>query len=290
MKYLRWAERHLDVAGTSGDEVVAKCAFHDDSSPSMYVNVRKGVFFCQSCHASGTIDKLARQVNAALTAEPNLAALSDEIQALREMEVERFRVYPEAWLNQFDFPHRYWRQRGFSKSIIKRFRLGHDAERNCVTIPMRNSQGQPLGVIRRRLDDGYPRYIYPKGFAMKKYLWGEYEARRRGGTLVVVEGSLDAISVYEAGYAAVAMLGSRMTRYQATRIKSMGVRRVVAMTDDDDAGHHAVETIYDALDGVLLDVVDWSAVRYRDPAEAPTEVRARLIRHAIPYAEWYDQQ
>ena len=47
--------------------VMATCAFHDDQTPSMSVNVVEGVFYCFSCHESGRIEKLATATNGSLS-------------------------------------------------------------------------------------------------------------------------------------------------------------------------------------------------------------------------------
>jgi hypothetical protein len=39
----------------NGDELPARCPFHDDDTPSLYCNVKTGLYFCQGCGAKGDV-------------------------------------------------------------------------------------------------------------------------------------------------------------------------------------------------------------------------------------------
>jgi len=48
-------ERYVDLEHKYDDEYKGVCPFHDDHSPSMSVNVGKGVYHCLACGASGDV-------------------------------------------------------------------------------------------------------------------------------------------------------------------------------------------------------------------------------------------
>src|SRR4051794_17981787 len=56
---IRASVRLSDIVGEtvrlvrSGHELKGCCPFHDDSTPSFYVNDEKGVFYCFGCNATG---------------------------------------------------------------------------------------------------------------------------------------------------------------------------------------------------------------------------------------------
>ena len=287
-KFREWVDRHLSVGSTAGDEVVALCVFHDDSSPSMYVNTRKGVFYCHSCHASGSIEKIARQLDCALTSETNIDAVMTDIANLKKTPKDE-EFYPEGWLEQFDWrnPHRYWTDvRKFDSDICLSFKLGYDAKYHAGTIPLRNVDGKIQGVIRRRLDsDAKPRYMYPKNFKLSDNLWGSWRLRMIEDDLeqiVITEGSLDTIALWQAHIPSVALLGSSISKHQVKVLRYFGIKSVVAFTDNDEAGHRAADNINRMLSGITVTPVkylrEWRA---KDPAGLTLKQRREAVRNAI---------
>jgi len=52
--YLPLFQRYLSgEVKNDSDEMMAQCPFHSDNNPSFFVNVRKGLFYCHGCRASG---------------------------------------------------------------------------------------------------------------------------------------------------------------------------------------------------------------------------------------------
>jgi len=49
---------------TSENKFKVNCLYHSDKTPSMHVEVEKGIFHCFTCNASGTILKLANKIRA----------------------------------------------------------------------------------------------------------------------------------------------------------------------------------------------------------------------------------
>ena len=55
------AERELGPGVRRGREVFFRCPFHDDRSPSLRINVEKGVWLCDPCgRLGGDVVRLAR--------------------------------------------------------------------------------------------------------------------------------------------------------------------------------------------------------------------------------------
>ncbi|NBO55083.1 MAG: hypothetical protein EBU84_10945, partial [Actinobacteria bacterium] len=52
---VRFLKRHLDIRSKSGLEWQAVCPFHEDTSPSFSVNIRKGLYICYACGAKGNM-------------------------------------------------------------------------------------------------------------------------------------------------------------------------------------------------------------------------------------------
>lgn len=290
-RYGSFVANHLDVRSLQGDEALCICQFHPDRNPSMVVNVRKGLFYCRSCNASGKIEKLARHVGIEL--EDESVPISQLRKRCRDMMIVPaneipIQTLPESWLGKFDFPHSYWSEkRGFDPTTVQQFGLGYDPLTNRGTIPLRDSHGKLMGVIYRRFDSGRPKYLYPKGLRIGRVLFGSWKVRAHHKRIAIVEGSLDAVACWQARIPAVALLGSRLSPDQAKLIRSLGIRSVVTMTDNDQAGYEAVISIKDGLPGINVSV-GWyrPAWRAKDPGELKAQRRRTMFLSPRRYQEW----
>ena len=268
----------FEVVRIQGDERVCVCPFHADSreSPNLSVNAESGLWHCFVCQARGS---LRREKNAP---QANLGALQ---RRLHQGKDEIVRPYPESWLDRFDHPTDYWIDRGFSEQVIKLFRLGYDPVTNCPTIPLRNSRGNVMGVIRRQLPPARPKYLNPKGFKRGRDLYGAWLVRQRHYRRVaIVEGPADAIACWDANVPAVALHGSSMTVDQANLLRGLGPTTIVIMTDDDRAGDEAAHQIKSMLLGLNV-MVGWYRPLWmgKDPGELDPIRRKQMFLDARRY-------
>lgn len=239
--YEDFATKHLDIVNVSGEEAMVRCVVHDDSKASMQFNLRTGLWVCFACHEGGSIKRLCRELGIPLMAdpEPDLDDIYAKIEELSQKPKKGAKdVQPESLLKRYTIPTRYWQDRGFSKKVIESFDLGFDPMNDCVTIPLRNDMGQLLGVIKRYLgEDVELRYRYPKGFKRSLNLFASWLLEHTDtDTVVVCEGSLDAIKCWMAGIPAVAVYGSSISRSQIRLLRQLGVGHVVLFFDNDKAG------------------------------------------------------
>jgi len=286
VKFSEMVEQYLDVRQHQGVEWLALCPFHNDHSPSFRINVEKEVYICFSCGAQGSGIKLAEYLKAGKldtgVTEDTMARAVAEL----EVETEEARPVPEAWLNQFDHDHAYWKRRGFSPDTIATFRLGFDPLTNCVTIPIRTLKREPLGVVRRRLDDQRPKYIYPKGLPISRSLFGAWDAQDHPW-LAICEGPLDAIAMWDAGVPAVAMYGSRISDAQARLLRIMGTRGLVIATDNDEAGLRARDRIVETMPDLSLKLLTYpQGSLAKDPGELSRIERREAYTGAQPWVDW----
>lgn len=120
-----------------------------------------------------------------------------------------------------------------------------DMFRARLMFPIRDSQGRVIAFGGRVLDQRLPKYINsPESplYSKARNLYGLYEARAAIGhadRAIVVEGYLDAIAVWQAGFKeTVATLGTALTVDQL-RLLARHTHNVLACFDGDDAGHKA---------------------------------------------------
>lgn len=279
MKYEALIRRTFDVQGTSGVEFLCRCPWHNDSGkPNLYINGVKGVYCCHSCGKKGHLRKIAASMPAASTDD-----IRNRLKLMNERQSNQRRVYSEEWLAQFDNPHRFWERRGFSPAVIKKFHLGYDPIRRVLTIPVRDPRGQLLGVVNRVLTNQKPKYRYPRGFPIGNHLFASWcitDQKR----VALVEGSLDAVSCWEARVPALGLYGSHITEAQIKLLIRLGIDQVVIFTDNDPPGRAAVAQINDALKGTGILA---SAAVYRSywAAKDPGELAPEQIRKAYHSAK-----
>ena len=253
-----------------GSEFEVCCPIHNEKNPSMRINVDKGLFFCHGCGAKGSLTTLAKamKVTYAGSSETSdgLAMLYRKLDQLthgrRTSAVQR--VLPEDYLNNFKFPTKYWTEQGFSEDTILAFDLGMDILSDAATIPIRNPQGELLGITRRFLnpDDGEPKYKDPKGFVKAENLFASWlVALDNSPTVTLVEGPKDCMKVWQAGHTSMAQYGSHCTPHQIRLMRQLGIVTVVLFYDNDKAGRKALK---EAL-GWTTELHEGSSVQMYDP-------------------------
>jgi DNA primase len=120
-----------------------------------------------------------------------------------------------------------------------------DMFRGRLMFPIRDAQGRVLAFGGRVLDQRLPKYINsPESplYSKSRNVYGLYEARAAiagADRAIVVEGYLDAIAVWQAGFKeTVASLGTALTADQL-RLVGRHTRNVMACFDGDAAGRKA---------------------------------------------------
>lgn len=76
---------YLDVRSRSGDELLAICPFHSDSSPSLSANKKKGLWTCYACGAGGGIRTLFRLLGLPASSTASTPAASTSTAHVREV-------------------------------------------------------------------------------------------------------------------------------------------------------------------------------------------------------------
>lgn len=245
-RYETIVDRHLNVVARSGAEWMARCIWHDDSTASLQINVDKGLYLCFACGARGNIKTLQKFLGIRIAEEAiDVNDIRARLDALRNPDADVQPVLEESYLDRFRFPSRQWEEWGFSPVTVASFDLGFDPIGNYLTIPVRNIRGELLGVIRRFLDDDYPvKYKYPKGFKRASNLFASWmvEHDEDTDTVVLVEGAKDAMKVWQAGHAAMAVYGSSLSPTQVRVLRRLGVGRVVLFFDNDKAGKRCADS------------------------------------------------
>lgn len=176
----------------NGREFKACCPFHNEKTPSFYVNDAKGFFHCFGCGAHGdavgfrmrydnlgfmeAVESLASEAGLQLPkTDPKAAEKFDEYQRLMQI-MERVTKWFQMQLHhpQNGFALRYLQERGLSADTIAQFRLGYapnnwDALREALVAEgLKTSDLITLGLLKQssREDKADKPYSFFRGRIM----------------------------------------------------------------------------------------------------------------------------
>lgn len=139
----------LNNVDRRGTEIKAECPFthlHEsstDNTPSLTVNVDRGVYYCQTCHSKGNAHTMYKHLYK-LSNELAWFELGDALKIERpnstkparpEIDIDLVSKYHQALMSLTGPIRKVLRERrGFTDETLTRFQLGWDGER--VTIPI----------------------------------------------------------------------------------------------------------------------------------------------------------
>lgn len=239
---------------------------HDDRHASASVNVLKKVWYCYACGAKGKVDSKA-------------VPTKDELLAMMEPE-ESGKVYPESWLNWFGYGY-YWADR-FPMWVCRMFSFGQDPMSGDPTFPVYTPEGRLAGVGQRG-DSSYARYLYPKGWAASRSLFGMRQAHNVDlAVLVLIEGAADTAAIWEVGAPGFGCYGAGLHWPQREFIARINPKLVLLGFDADAAGEKARIRTEESLEEICeTQSIDWLLGGAKDPADMSPEARATAITKAV---------
>ncbi len=173
----------------------------------------------------------------------------------------------------------------------------YDKFRNRVIFPIINTSGKVIGFGGRAISgEDNPKYLNsPENIIFKKKnnLYGLNISRQnvgREGFIILVEGYMDVIGLYQAGVRNVAAsLGTALTENQAALIKRYTETAVLSY-DADEAGHAAALRGMDVLKKEKLKVRVLHVTDGKDPDEFikknGREAFLNLVDNALPYGDY----
>jgi DNA primase len=265
----------------AGHNHQACCPFHTEKTPSFTVSSTKQFYYCFGCGASGNVigflmaydrlefidavELLAKQLGLEIPTEKtkDKSFTQDLYQPL-----EKTSQYYQKQLRQSPDAIQYLKNRGLSGEIAKCFRLGYapnssqDPFRNRIIFPIHDRRGRVIGFGGRVLDDRLPKYLNSPDspiFHKSNVLYGLYEARqanRELKQLIVVEGYMDVVSLFQSGITfAVATLGTATTVQHVTQL-FQHANQIIFCFDGDNAGRKAAWRALESTLQALRDDVE----------------------------------
>ena len=201
----------------------------------------------------------------------------------------KHRAYINESQGRIDAPEAvaYLEARGITLEAAKRFGLGYDPTARRIIIPWPAQDGEtPYYHTDRAIDEGrQPKYTKPKAEEVgPQPLWGAQATRE--AAYFIVEGPLDALAVFEAGYWAIATCGASSRDVIEAAASGDGTPVVMLDFDADEAkgprhqadmcaaleaaGHDYLSATPDALQGCK----DAAELLEKDPAALKASLNA----------------
>ena len=152
-------------------------------------------------------------------------------------------------------PATYYIDRGFDEKILDKFDVGVCLDKtkqmyNRVVAPVYDDDyNYIVGCVGRVQHENYEgrKWVNSKNFHTGSYLYGYWLAKekiREMKTVILVEGQGDVWKIHEAGIEnVVGIFGSSLSDSQSRTLETCGAFTVVIMTDNDEAGKKARDSI-----------------------------------------------
>lgn len=187
----------------------------------------------------------------------------------------------DAFRQQICCPSKYYMQRGFDETILRKFLVGenlrHDTPmKNRVLVPIFDENLQHIvGCTARTLFDkcivcggfhpnketcpdpkmepkAYQKWSHNKGFKKTRYLYNFWNVKntyeKYNKDIILVEGPSEVWKLEEAGILnSMAIFGSGITGHQIDLVSRLTPSRIITIMDSDEGGLHAEESCLEAF-------------------------------------------
>ena len=272
----------ISVIKDAGDDVMITCPYHkngQENKPSMGVRKADGLCHCFTCGTTTSLPELISfcfgkdktdlfgwnwLLKNFLTIAANQRKLNFKFDGLRTTRTEKPPEYvSEEELDTYRYTHPYWTKRKITDDdLIELFDLGYDKKTDCITMPVRDKNGNCLFVARRSVHTKY--FNYPSG--SEKPVYGLYELSRQPkfpNEVIVCESIIDALTAWQYGKYAVALNGTG-TKRQYQELTEMPCRKLILATDADSAGMKAREKLRANVKGKIITEYIWDLDQAKD--------------------------
>jgi hypothetical protein len=234
-------------------ELMLKCPFHDDDTPSLCANTRKnGCWYCHGCKRRGTVYELLAQLNGT-----NIGEAIESLATAKGIDIEY--QDPDAGATIYQYKT-------------------EDGKRILKEVLVRIKNGDKVFTQRRPGPPGYG-YINNVDGVLPSLYHGELVAG--ASTVCIVEGEKDADTVtnLELGRPhklVVGVTSGGTASWRPEFAKSLIGKNVVLMPDDDEAGEQCAAAVKASLraEGIVYREVRFGDVGCKDVSDF-------LVEHSV---------
>ena len=262
----------IEVANVNGDEILFKCPFHDDNTPSASLNTTDLVYNCFVC-GGGTLKFLAKKLGHSDISED----LKKIPQSIITLERKLFKLMDKKYHEEDIFESNFIKLDNINAcasylldrvkyETIKEFDLhvclsNSSVYNQRIIFPIYSNNKR--GFIARDFTDIKPqKYLFPKNMQKQDYLFGKMQ----GDIAIVVEGVFDVMKLWEYGYySCVSTMGVTIGDKQVEILIENGIKDIIIMPDGDEAGMKFVERVGEFKD--IFNIEAMTSISGKDPCE-----------------------
>lgn len=262
----------------NGDNVQCPCPFHkngQERKASFGVNGNLNKCHCFTCGWSGGIEDMISELfgfvdnkygkrwlvkrfnTIEIESRPNIlegfGGRKNEIRNNtlfhnRSIDRNNLTVIKEEELDKYRYIHPYHYERGLTDEIIERFDIGYDRDRECITFPIRDIEGNCVFVATRSVKTkffGLPQGLEKPLYQAYRFTQGEYKEA------YICESFLNCLTLWKYGLPSIAMIGTG-NKKQYEILNKLPVRTYILAFDPDEAGRKATERFRKNVKGKII--------------------------------------
>jgi len=224
-----------DLKKVSTKEWRCCCPFHEEKTPSFYVNQETGQYICFGCHVGGNLfsflDKFGQpELRSDLIDLELIKSVAPNIQeSINPIIIQQLHKNLLSDTRKLEY---ILRERMISYFIVKRYLLGYDPDSDRYSIPIRSLSGKFVNI---KLHNSFKT---PKSLSWKS----GYGANRlfpinaiHKSQIVVCEGEFDCLALHSLGINAITPTAGA-GNWDKRWIQFFKGKQVIIIFDKDDAG------------------------------------------------------
>ena len=251
--------------GAYMDQVSICCPFHDESKPSLTIDLEKETFYCFGCGERGTLTEFfmklenmdffqATKMISKLNKDkplPTVEHYAKEKVSDKEALIRAYQYYDSYeqtdWQAENSEAATYMEKRGFDREFLTKMRLKIiHCDIYGVLVPF-SDNGKFKGYVKRAIDEKkLPKYRYNTGLSRQNTLVGDYYK----DWVIVTEGCMDWLKLRQFGVKnSVAILGWKITDVQISKLQQVTNKIVCALdsTESGDKGYEYLKQYFDVV-------------------------------------------
>ena len=254
----------------SGNSLYGPCPIHHGDNPTAFrVSLNKNLWHCFTHCGGGSVIDFIMQMEgltkseAAKRAEEWIGNGYDHnerkiIKEITKIDKNVQKNPPLEFRLTLDPTHNYLKERRISLKTAKYFDIGYCNSgllKERIAIPIHDEEGQLVAYCGRAIDDKdkdkKPKYKFPEGFKKSLVVYNLHRVKEnKEKEIALVEGYFDLFRLYQAGYEAVALMGSAISEAQEKQILALD-KQIILLFDGDKAGKEATKKAIDVFKGKI---------------------------------------
>lgn len=193
-------------------------------------------------------------------------------------------------LRTLSVDHPFFGERRIAAETIQLFGLGFCSKgmmKDRVVFPVHRWDGKLIGYTGRTVAEATadnPKWLLPPGLVKPKVLFNLHRIAGKFDTVIIVEGPLDLVAVYQAAFPnVVALLGKELIEddslsYDQLRLVAKNFSKAVLLLDGDENGQEAARRIAGRLAASL-----WVRAVTLPDGKDPSDLEPEALRQLLSF-------